>query len=159
MTMTGVVRPARSNNGTAQPDERVRAESALAMRVAGQPYAEIAEQLGWRDESGARHAVSRLLDRRESESVAEYRKIETARLESLMSAYLPAALTGDVDAARLALMTHDRIAKLHGLDKQIDVVTTPVSVADVIAQARARLTALIDAQHEQPQALTAGAGE
>lgn len=102
------------SNAVRQPDDRQRAEQALRLRIEGNTYAVIAAELGWSDESGARHAITRLLDHVESETADEYRKIQTARLEGLVRAYLPAALSGNVDAARVVLATHDRLTKLHG---------------------------------------------
>jgi hypothetical protein len=51
-----------------QPDERVRANEALLLRLAGHTYEAIAGRLRWSDESDAGHAVTRLLDRTEAES-------------------------------------------------------------------------------------------
>jgi hypothetical protein len=51
------------NACVAQPDDRVKANEALQLRLAGHSYEVIAERLGWADESGARHAVTQLLDR------------------------------------------------------------------------------------------------
>lgn len=66
--------------------------------------------------SGARHAVSRLLVRREAEGVDELRAVHSARLEGVLLAFWPAATSGDTDAARIVLRTLDSLAKLFGLD-------------------------------------------
>ena len=71
----------------------------------GQTYAQIAATLGYRDESGARHAVSRLLARREAESIDELRAVHSARLEGVLSSFWPAATAGEPDAARIVLRT------------------------------------------------------
>ncbi|WP_163725309.1 hypothetical protein [Mycobacterium gallinarum] len=101
-----------------KPDahERQRALSAVELRVQGQAYAQIAHALGYSDESGARHAVSRLLARREAEGIDELRAVHLARLEGVLSAFWPAATSGDTDAARIVLRTLDSLAKLYGLD-------------------------------------------
>ena len=82
----------------------------------GRPYAQIAAALDYADESGARHAVSRLLARREAESVDELRAVHGARLEAVLSSFWPAKRSGDTDAARIVLRTLDGLAKLYGLN-------------------------------------------
>lgn len=103
-------------NNKPQPNERERAISALDLRRDGLPYREIADRLGYSDESGARKAVSRLLDRTEAEGVGELRRLESERLDAIMSAHWPAAIGGDVDASRIVLGVVDRRAKLLGLN-------------------------------------------
>ena len=63
--------------------ERQRARQAVALRIEGKSYAEIAAILRYRDESGARHAVERLLTRLETEAVTKLRVVEGARLGRL----------------------------------------------------------------------------
>ncbi|MGY4652497.1 hypothetical protein [Mycobacterium sp. URHB0021] len=105
-----------TNNAVRQPDERQRAMRAVELRVQGQTYVQIALALDYSDESGARHAVSRLLARREAESIDELRAVHSARLEGVLSSFWPAATAGDTDAARIVLRTLDSLAKLYGLD-------------------------------------------
>jgi hypothetical protein len=105
-----------TNNAVRQPDERQRAMRAVELRVQGQTYAQIADALAYSDESGARHSVSRLLARREAESIDELRAVHSARLEAVLSSFWPAATAGDTDAARIVLRTLDSLAKLYGLD-------------------------------------------
>jgi len=127
-------------------DHRVKAEAALALRVDGVEYAVIASKLGYADESGPRKAVDRLLSRRESDSCDHYREIETSRLESLMAAHLPQARSGDIDATRAVLGIHDRLAKLHGLDRPRAVAVAVKRMTDVeFFNEAARLIAAIDA--------------
>jgi hypothetical protein len=97
-------------------DDRDRALKAVELRIQGHPYAQIADRLGYADESGARHAVQRNLDRREAESIDEMRAVHSARLEGVLSAFWAAAVAGDTDAARIVLRTLDSLAKLFGLD-------------------------------------------
>ena len=59
---------------------------------------------------------SRLLARREAESIDELRAVHSARLEGVLSSFWPAATSGDTDAARIVLRTLDSLAKLYGLD-------------------------------------------
>lgn len=128
-----------SDNSIRQPDERQRALKAVDLRVQGHTYAQIAERLDYSDESGARHAVSRLLARREAESVDELRAVHGARLEAVLSSFWAAATSGDTDAARIVLRTLDSLAKLYGLDAPTRVaVGSPVSAVE-FAEEAARL--------------------
>ncbi|WP_341267048.1 hypothetical protein [Gordonia malaquae] len=112
-----------------QPDERERAVAALNLRRDGLPYREIAARLNYADESGARKAVSRLLDRVEAEGVAELRRLESERLDALMAGHWSAAIAGDTDAARIVLGVIDRRTKLLGLNAPtaVSVGVEPVS--------------------------------
>lgn len=129
-----------TNNAVRQPDERQRAMRAVELRVQGQSYAQIADALDYSDESGARHAVSRLLARREAESIDELRAVHSARLEGVLSSFWPAATAGDTDAARIVLRTLDSLAKLYGLDAPARVaVGATVSDTAGFANEAARL--------------------
>lgn len=136
-----------TNNAVRQPDERQRAMRAVELRVQGQTYAQIAEALDYSDESGARHAVSRLLARREAESIDELRAVHTARLESVLSSFWPAATSADTDAARIVLRTLDSLAKLYGLDPPARVavgarITDNVEFANEAARLIERIASL-----------------
>ncbi len=102
-------------------NERARAGEALQLRRSGLAYREISTRLGYRDESGARKAVSRLLDRTEAEGVAELRAVEGDRLDALQAAHWSAALAGDVDSTKVILGVIDRRMKLFGLAAPVAV--------------------------------------
>lgn len=124
-----------------RPDaaERERARAAVELRVQGQPYAQIAAQLGYADESGARHAVSRLLARHEADSIDELRAVHSARLETVLSSFWAGMVSGNADAAKIVLRTLDSLAKLYGLDAPTRVALGP-PVSDVeFANEAARL--------------------
>ncbi|MGV9635750.1 hypothetical protein ACWDO0_16325 [Nocardia rhamnosiphila] len=99
----------------AQPGERQKQARALEMRIAGLPWAFIAEQLGYADHSGAFRAVEALLKRQESEKAEEYRKIEDERLDLAIRKLYPGVRAGDLKAIDMWLKAHDRRVKLHGL--------------------------------------------
>ncbi|MCV7057753.1 helix-turn-helix domain-containing protein [Mycolicibacterium gilvum] len=120
-------------------DERQRALKAVELRVQGHTYARIAAALDYSDESGARHAVSRLLARREAESIDELRAVHGARLEGVLSSFWLAATTGDTHAARIVLRTLDSLAKLHGLDAPTRVAVGPQISEREFAEEAARL--------------------
>ncbi|MFQ6330778.1 hypothetical protein ACLMAL_32220 [Nocardia sp. CWNU-33] len=46
------------------------------MKLEGGTWVSVAEAMGYADESGARRAVERLLDRTDAELAAEYRSVE-----------------------------------------------------------------------------------
>ncbi|WP_152528509.1 hypothetical protein [Gordonia amicalis] len=111
-------------------DERARAAEALALRRSGMRYDEISARLGYRDESGPRKAVNRLLDRTEAEGVAELRAVEGERLDALLAAHWDAALRGDIDATKAVLAVIDRRAKLFGLNAPTAVAIGGAVITD-----------------------------
>lgn len=59
---------------------RQREAEAIGLRATGWTYDDIAIQLGWSDESTARKAVQRALDRTVEKEAATYRQLQLARL-------------------------------------------------------------------------------
>ncbi|MGB3893772.1 MAG: hypothetical protein WA942_05890 [Mycolicibacter sinensis] len=123
-----------TSKSTRQPAERERALKALALRREGLSYRAIAEQLDWGDESSARYAVTRLLDRTEAEEVAEMRYIEGERLDELQRTHWAAALSGDLDAAKMVLKVMERRARLFGLDAPSKVAVEQMSSIEFAEQ-------------------------
>lgn len=117
-----------------QPAERERALKALAMRREGLPYRVIAERLDWGDESSARYAVARLLDRTEAEEVAEMRYIEGERLDELQRTHWAVALAGDLDAGKMVLKVMERRARLFGLDAPSKVAVEQMTSVEFAEQ-------------------------
>ncbi len=115
-------------NAVPSTEERERAALALSLRKAGGTWAAIGEHLGYSDESGPRKAVQRLLDRVDSESAAEYREMELARLDDLWRAWYPAALRRDEKAAHVVLRIHEKRVKLLGLAMPEKVVMQQINV-------------------------------
>lgn len=122
------------NKSKRQPAERERALKALALRREGLPYRVIAEQLDWSDESSARYAVTRLLDRTEAEEVAEMRYIEGERLDELQRTHWAAALSGDLDAGKMVLKVMERRARLFGLDAPSKVAVEQMTSVEFAEQ-------------------------
>lgn len=104
------------SNPAQHPDaeDRSKALEAVELRIQGLPYRAIAERLDYADESGARHAVSRLLSRREAEGVSELRAVHSDRLEAVLSGFWVAAIGGDSEAAKIVLRALDSLGKLWG---------------------------------------------
>lgn len=98
-----------------------RASSAVALRLAGAPYPQIATTLGYSTAADAQNAVERLLASTVTEDEKDLaRSTMSARLDRMLQAVWPSAL--DVknpkqhDAVRLALAIEDRRSRLCGLD-------------------------------------------
>lgn len=132
---------ARSHGKVRQPNERQRALAALDLYIAGNSYAEIGRRLGYRDHSGPHRAISRLLDRRETEGVDMLRRVHGARLTELLRAVWPRAVSGDLDAVKSALSILSDIAKLHGLNAP-ERVNVGISETEFASQA-AELLAVV----------------
>lgn len=125
--------------------ERAKAVEAVALRRSGLTYREIAVQTGyWTDESGARHAVTRLLARQETEGVAELRAIECERLDALTAAHWPAAIGGNTEASMIVLRVIDRRAKLLGLNAptRLQVAPDELTAAEFATRAATLITEL-----------------
>ena len=101
--------------------ERQRAIQALALRCQGLEYADISARLGWRTEGAARHAVDRLLSKREAEAAGRLRQIEGKRLDRLQAGIWDKAVAGNVGAVLAVLKIQERRSKLFGLDSPIAV--------------------------------------
>lgn len=106
---------------------RQRELQALELRMAGQPYSQIAKALGYRNRASAYSAVIRVLDRREAEPAERVRNMELQRLERLLQAYWKRAVrkrTPDIAAAKLCLDILARRARMLGLDAPVKVDIT-----------------------------------
>ncbi|TSD98881.1 hypothetical protein FOV72_03760 [Gordonia rubripertincta] len=141
-------------------DERTRAAAALELRRTGLPYHAIADRLGYADESGARKAVTRLLDRREAEGVAELRAVEGDRLDALQAAAWDAAVSGDLDAIKTVLSVIDRRCRLFGLNAPMPVaVAAAVGISDVTwAEQVAELLSKLETPEEVVEAFAVSGG-
>jgi hypothetical protein len=111
----------RLNPDLEEDDRATRQEAAVALRIAGATYAEIARTLGYSSVTRARQGVERALASAVGDDDRErMRFIEGRRLERLLRGLWKKA-TDEQDeeqlaAARTALAVIDRHAKLYGLD-------------------------------------------
>jgi hypothetical protein len=111
-----------SLNGTLETKDRAnRQEAAVALRIAGATYADIARTLGYTSTTHAREAVERALAQSVGDDDREkMRFIEGRRLERLLRGLWGKATDESNEeqlaAARTALAVIDRHAKLYGLD-------------------------------------------
>jgi len=89
-------------------------------RVAGATFDQIAEKLGYADESGARAAFKRYVNRTKDEVLnSEMRDIHKQRLDVALLAIWPAVERGDLDAIKVMLSILKRESELLGLDIQV----------------------------------------
>lgn len=105
-------------------ESRYREQRAVALRRAGVTYEQIAEQLGYKDASGARYAFLRGLRRiAPPDTVEEARALELDRLDRLHMAWWPRAvgLATDADGRQLPaeLKAADFILRLAGQRSRI----------------------------------------
>lgn len=133
-----------TNNSKRQPADRTRALAAVDLRTTGASYRAIAEQLGYRDASGAYRAVARLLTRREAESVGELRAVESQRLDEMQAGLWPKAKAGDLGAVREVIRIMERRARLFGVDAPVSVTVAAVSEAEFQERARELLEVVGD---------------
>lgn len=90
--------------------------TALRLRRAGVPYADIAKELGYAGRDGAHRAVKAALRKTLQEPADELRALELERLDALQMALWPRAQKGDKVAIDQVLKIMERRAKLLGLD-------------------------------------------
>lgn len=119
-----------TSNAKRQPNERQRAIPATQLRIAGKTYPQIAAALGYRDPSGVYRAVTRLLDRQEAETADQLRKVAGERYESIIAAYLPAALAGQQGAAKIELQAAADHNGLYGLNMERTAGSAGISEAE-----------------------------
>ena len=110
--------------------------AAVALRVAGASFADIAVTLGLQNAHSALVQVERELASHLSHDGVEQQRAEaTLRLEALLQSVWPkAADTGDPEhlpAVRQALALVDRLIRLHGLDRPTEIVLHTPTVAEL----------------------------
>ena len=101
---------------------RKREADALALRLAGATFEDIARQLGLAGRAPAKDAYERALIRLAPIADREKaRSLEAARLDRLQLVHWQKALGGDADATNAVLNIMARRARLLGLDAPVDV--------------------------------------
>ncbi len=143
-TATKARTPARI---TATERRKRKEAEAAKLRAQGYDYASIAEQVGYRDKSGAAKAVSRALASSYREPTDAARLLASTRLDAIRQklasiAADPCVMTRDVLAAlRVLIDVERREAALWGLD----ITAAPVVTGDILDAEIARLTREIGA--------------
>ena len=132
-----------------------RRAKAINLRIAGVPWAPIAERLGYSNAAAACRDVSRALDKAlldQSASVDQYRQLNTMRLERLLTAVMPAATATaasggpSMPAVAEAIRIINSLSKLQGLEHstKVDLNVLTIDVLDqaiIDLQAQVALTA------------------
>lgn len=93
-----------------------RTRKAMALKLAGASYAQIALQLGYHDASGARKAVTRGMKSALQETAGELKRIHYGRLEHMLMLLWPEVNQRDLPAMSQALAVMDRMERLYGLN-------------------------------------------
>jgi hypothetical protein len=96
-----------------------RRAEAVRLRTAGRTYDEIAMALGYSGRSGAFKAVRKALRDNEASAVEEYRTLELARLDTLLSSAWPIATNPEHRDRHKAV---DQVLKI--MKRQCDLVGT-----------------------------------
>ena len=102
---------------TVRMSSKEKQKRAMALKLAGASYAQIADNLGYADSSGAYKAVSRGMKNALQESAGDLRKIHYGRLEHMLMLVWPAVNQGDSRAVNSALQVMDRMERLYGLNQ------------------------------------------
>lgn len=122
---------------------RQKGQQAIRLRMAGATTQQIADQLGYANESGAYKAIMRELEQTTqdmSESTEAVRQLELKRLDQMLFPIWNQVIAGDTTAITTALRIQERRASLLGLDapKQIearvrlDVISWNAAIKDFI---------------------------
>jgi len=112
-----------------------RQRQAIALKLAGASYVQIAAKLGYASTETARSIITKGLDASLQENAKELRKIHYGRLEHMLMLVWPRVNTGDQSSIQTALTIMDRMERLYGLaaPQKIDVnhgVRETIIVAD-----------------------------
>jgi len=119
------------------PSRRERSgNAAVALRLAGASYAEIADALAFADAKAARSAVETTLAASATAHCREQlRSEEAGRLERLLRGVWGKATNPDhaehLPAAKVALAIIDRHVRLYGLDAPAEVVVHSPTTAEI----------------------------
>lgn len=103
--------------------DRERATQAVHLRTHGHTLDDIAERLGYYDRAAVYRAITRSLDRVETENATQYRELMTDRYEGLLRRAMDALDNADEgrEVGRAQLLSAargicDSLVRLHGLD-------------------------------------------
>jgi hypothetical protein len=88
----------------------------LDLRRAGFTFMRIAEEVGYRQASGAQRAYKRIMDRDKPQAPDEHRWQELDRLDRMQVALWPRAMKGDDRAINTIIRLMERRASLIGID-------------------------------------------
>ena len=112
---------------SARMSAREKQRRAMALKLAGASYAQIAENLNYATSSGAHKAVTRAMHNSLQENASELRRIHYGRLEHMLMLVWPDVNHGETSAINTALSVMDRMERLFGLNvaEKVDINTGP----------------------------------
>lgn len=127
---------------------------ALDMRIAGEDYQTIAEELGYSHAGSARRVVLKAMRIIRTDKVKHVRLFELARLDKLLGAAWERAMEGHLGAIQTVLKVMQQRAKLLGLDAPLKVAKTDVKGRDIVTmsdeeRAKRIEQLLAEAQHKR----------
>lgn len=142
-----------------------RAQAAVALRLAGAPYVDIAESLAYATAADAQQAVESLLASTvEAEDLASTRNMYNQRLNRLLQSVWPKALNSNdpkqLEYVRAVLQIEERRARLMGTDAPTKHEVYTPTAEQITEQVRV-LTAnviipveadIVDAEYDDDQA-------
>lgn len=97
-------------------EAKKKAAEALFLRLAGATYQDIANQLAYKNPSGAQRAVERAMLDTIQEPADKLRKLELSRLDRMQRGLWGKAIIGGTGAVDRIIKIMERRAKLTGLD-------------------------------------------
>lgn len=118
---------------------QVRVADAIALRIGGASFNQIATQCGYKDGKAAWEAVMENVRRMVREPTAELVTLELARLDGMFLTAYPLARNGSLTAIDRCIKIMERRARLLGLDTPQQVQLTgqgggPVQVSEVFVR-------------------------
>jgi hypothetical protein len=111
------------NHNAAVPSPELvdREIKVLELRRVGLTWVRIAEEVGYKDHTGAYAAYKRAIKRTMQQPADELREQELDRIDRLQVAVWPSAMKGDTRAVLTIVRLMERRAKLTGLDMPIKI--------------------------------------
>jgi len=111
---------------------RERDLMALQLRLRGESWQRIADQMGFRHPSQAYAIWKRAMDRTCREVADNTRKLESDRLDALWRVMFAKAMAGSCQAVDRCLMIMDRRARLWGLDAPVNRYVGVVGMGQLV---------------------------
>ena len=111
-------------------DVRDRERLIIEMIRAGKPRQEIADDLGYADDSAITKAFERITRRITAQGLDEVRSQEVDRIDALMQTLWPKARKGDDKAIASVIRLMDRRARYLGLDFQDGIAERQIALAE-----------------------------
>jgi len=102
--------------GAAEVEVHARINRIFEMRKMGYNFSQIAQQLGYADESGPRRLYQRIMEERRAETVDDLRELVNARFDEMIKAVYVRAKKGELGAIDRVLKIEEQRARLMGLN-------------------------------------------